>query len=77
MKDDNLKLQLEHLNQHGGISYQIMLGGIFALHGREAVIRVLAKTHAGHGNVVSIATAPNWCWPRSQHVTAGPATMVR
>jgi hypothetical protein len=70
MKDNNLKLQLERLNQHGGICYQVMLGGIFAVHGREAVVRVLAETHAGYGNVASIASAPNWCRSRRPHPTA-------
>jgi hypothetical protein len=60
MKPDALNAEVDRLNRsRGGFSYRIMLGGLIAVHGREAVVQAMIGSWSG--NVVSIAAAPGWC----------------
>ena len=55
----DLRVEIRRLNHTSGFSYRIMLAGVLAAHGREAVVKELTASHTG--NVVSIAAASNWC----------------
>jgi hypothetical protein len=59
MRVEELQPQLEQLNRSGSFCYRAMLGGLFAVYGREAVVKGLIGSCSG--NVVSIAAAPGWC----------------
>jgi len=58
-----LRIEITQLNQSSGFTYRMMLAGMIAAHGKDAVIRELMGTYSG--NVVSIAAAQNWCRSRS------------
>ena len=55
----DLRVEIIRLNRTSGFSYRIMLAGILAAHGKDAVVKELTASHTG--NVVSIAAASNWC----------------
>jgi hypothetical protein len=59
MSEETLHQQVERLQRSSGLSYQMMLGGLLAAHGRSAVVKAMADSWAG--NVVSIAAAARWC----------------
>jgi hypothetical protein len=56
---ETLHQQVERLQRSSGLTYQMMLAGLLAAHGRPAVVKAMADSWAG--NVVSIAPAARWC----------------
>jgi hypothetical protein len=62
---EELRPQLERLNRSDSFCYRAMLGGLFAVYGREAVMKGLIESCSG--NVVSIAAAPGWCREPTGH----------
>ena len=65
MRSEELHAQLDRLNRSDGFSYRVMLAGLFAIHGRKAVVQGLVESWSD--NVVSIAAASNWCRRPGQH----------
>jgi len=60
----SLQADLKRLQHLTGFTYRIMLAGLVAVYGRDAVVKELVSICADNG-VVSIASAENWCRMRT------------